>query len=297
MILFQRKLSALIIYGLLICSVASIKVYGQQNSQPLPPASTSNSPPRATLISIEQEIELQRARLASIDEEERRNAVLRLGSFARPDASRVASIALADRRPRVRVVAVRAVLALPAEEVAALLIPFLQRRRERDEFVRREAAYALGETKSRSATLPLIGALEEDSTAGVRGAAAVALGMIEDERAVPVLVETLSRRVRASGFLNRLRRRRSEENEFVRRSAARALGQMRSQSSVPALIAVLGNEQAGDDVRREAARSLDSIGDRAAIPALRSVLTARDPYLARIAFEALRKFDSANLAP
>ena len=80
----------------------------------------------------------------------------------------------------------------------------------------------------------------------------------------------------------------------MRRAAVRALGQIGNRAAVPALIEILNNEESGDDVRREAARSLDQIGDPAAIPALRSVVAARDPYLARIAFEALQRLDSAN---
>jgi HEAT repeat protein len=63
---------------------------------------------------------------------------------------------------------------------------------------------------------------------------------------------------------------------------------------VPVLIAALSNERTPDDVRREAAQALGLIGDPSAIPALRAALTARDPYLSRIAFEALRKLDPSN---
>lgn len=282
----QRSLRALGVLFCLLISVAHVGAQQDSQSQPQP----TPSPPRATFLSIQQEIDAQRTRLQSSDEETRRDAALRLGSLARPDASRAASVALTDSAARVRVAATQAVLALPADEAASLLIPLLERRRERDEVVRRSAAYALGETRSRAATLPLISALE-DSEAGVRGAAAVALGQIEDDRAVTALIEILSRRIRAFGFFNRLFRRRTEENELVRRSAARALGQIGSRAAVPALIEVLNNEEAGDDVRREAARSLDRIGDPAAIPALRAALTARDPYLARIAFETLQRLD------
>jgi HEAT repeat protein len=52
---------------------------------------------------------------------------------------------------------------------------------------------------------------------------------------------------------------------------------------------VLQDEKAEDDVRREAAVALGAIGDAAAIPALREVLTARDPYLAGAAHEAIKK--------
>jgi HEAT repeat protein len=129
----------------------------------------------------------------------------------------------------------------------------------------------------------------------VRGAAAVALGQIGDESAVPVLTEAIGRRIARSGFLNRITFRRTEENEFVRRSAAVALGQMKSRAAVPALISALANERAGDDVRREAARALGLIGDPSAIPTLRAALTARDPYLSGIASEALRKLESGKV--
>ncbi len=75
----------------------------------------------------------------------------------------------------------------------------------------------------------------------------------------------------------------------MRRSAVRSLGQISSRAAVPALIDILSRQDASDDVRREAARALGMIGDPAAIPALRGVLTARDPYLARAAYEALRR--------
>ncbi|HKQ53948.1 MAG TPA: HEAT repeat domain-containing protein, partial [Pyrinomonadaceae bacterium] len=82
-----------------------------------------------------------------------------------------------------------------------------------------------------------------------------------------------------------------EEDEFVRRAAAISLGQIGSRESVPALVEALSDTRAPSDVRRECARSLGIIGDPSAVPALRSVLAAQDPYLSRIAFDALRKID------
>jgi HEAT repeat protein len=63
---------------------------------------------------------------------------------------------------------------------------------------------------------------------------------------------------------------------------------------VPALVEALSDERAPGDVRRESARALGVIGDPAAVPALRAVLTHRDPYLSRIAFEVLRKLEPAS---
>jgi HEAT repeat protein len=93
-----------------------------------------------------------------------------------------------------------------------------------------------------------------------------------------------------------VRRRKVEEDEFVRRAAAISLGQLGSREAVPVLVEALSNARTPGDVRREAARALGLIGDPAAVPALRSALTDRDPYLSRIAVEALRKIDPATAA-
>ena len=243
---------------------------------------------QSSLTPLQREIEKQRARLSSSDVEQRREAVVHLGAMARPDSSRVAALALNDAAVIVRATAARAVLSLPANEAVAALLPLL---RDKDEFVRRETAYALGQTRSRAAVEALATALARDKEAGVRGAAAVALGQIGDESAVPVLTEAIGRRIARSGFLNRITFRKTEENEFVRRASAVALGQIKSRAAVPALISALQNERAGDDVRREAARALGLIGDPAAISSLTAVLTARDPYLTQIATDALAKLE------
>jgi HEAT repeat protein len=125
----------------------------------------------------------------------------------------------------------------------------------------------------------------------VRGAAAVALGQIGDAAAVTALASALTRRLRGSGFFNRLLRRKVEEDEFVRRAAAVALGQIGSREAVPVLVEALSDARAPNDVRRAAAHSLGLIGDPAAVPALRAVLAHQDPYLSRIAFEALKRLE------
>lgn len=248
-----------------------------------PHASAQSS---GALTPLQRQIETERRRLSSANVGERRDAVTRLGALGRPESSRVASVALRDSSAIVRASAARAVVSLGATDAATLLTPLLG---DRDEFVRREAAYALGLTGSSAAVPALLTALERDKQPSVRGAAAVALGQIADASAVPHLARKLSERTPAPGFLNRITRRRREEDEFVRRSAAASLGRIGSREAVPALVDVLSNERAGDDVRREAARALGLIGDPAAVPSLRAVLTARDPHLSRIAEEALRK--------
>ncbi|HVF26976.1 MAG TPA: HEAT repeat domain-containing protein [Pyrinomonadaceae bacterium] len=256
------------------------------------PASNAN-PTEISLTPLQRAVEKERQRLNSSDSEERRDAVARLGALARPESSRAAGAALSDAAAIVRATATRAILSLPPEKAASLLLPLLN---DRDEFVRREAAYALGMTRSRVGVAPLINALESDKSPGVRGAAAVSLGLIGDPTAQQPLAQSLVRRNPRSGFLNRITRRREEENEFVRRAAAHSLGDIGSREAVPALIEILSNERAADDVRREAARSLGRIGDAAAIPALqRAALNARDPYLSQHALEALRQLETAGV--
>jgi HEAT repeat protein len=230
------------------------------------------------------EIENQQQRLSSGDEEERRDALMKLGTMRLAAASRVALPGLTDPSPVVRATAAKAILSIGADESVNALIPLLS---DKDEFVRREAAYALGLTRSRSATTVLTERLLNDKEDGVRGAAAVALGEIGDEAAVVALVGTLAPELSTPSK----KKRKREQNVFVLRAAASALGQIGSRTGTAALISVLSNETLPDDVRREAARSLGLIGDPAAVPALKAATTATDPYLSNIANEALRKLE------
>lgn len=240
---------------------------------------------------LQREIQAQAARLSSAAVEERRDAVTRLGALRRPESSRAAAAALGDAAAIVRATAARAVLSLGPGEASTLVLPLL---RDREEFVRREAAYALGLTRSKEGVPGLVIALETDKKPSVRGAAAVALGQIGDASAAAALMGALSRQLKATGFLNRVRRRKIEEDEFVRRAAAVSLGQLGSREAVPELVETLSSERTPGDVRREAARALGLIGDPSAVFALRAALTAQDPYLSRIAFEALCKIDPSG---
>ena len=227
-------------------------------------------------------IERQQQRLSSGDEEDRRDALMRLGAMRSEAASRVALAGLSDVSPIVRVTAAKAILSLPPAQSAAALLPLLQ---DKDEFVRREVAYSLGVTRSRTATDALSERLLNDKEAGVRGAAAVALGHIGDESAVIALASALAPQLSAPAKS----KRKPEENPFVLRAAAVALGQIKNRAGVPALLFAVNNEKFPYDVRREAARSLGLIGDPSAIPALQSASLSEDPFLSRLAHESLRK--------
>jgi HEAT repeat protein len=234
------------------------------------------------LTPMQREIERQRQRLSSSDLEERRDALMRLGNMKRPDASRVAAAGLNDQEVQVRVAAAHAVVFLPPAEASALLLPLLQ---DRGEFIRREAAYALGETRNRSAVGRLSELLSSDKEAAVRSAAAVALGQIGDETAVNALSQALS---------GLKKKKAAPADEFLMRSAAHSLGQIRSRAGLPALIAALSGDENALDVRREAAAALGLIGDPSAAPSLRAVLDSSDPYLAEAARQALRKLATAG---
>lgn len=290
---FQRQVKPLTSFGrgARVLSALAALTFGVLIETANPEAHNAH-PTQTTLTPLQRAIERERQRLGSSDAEERRDAVLRLGAIARPESARVAATALPDASAMVRATAARAVLSLPPEEAAALLLPLLN---DRDEFVRREAAYALGQTRRRAAVPALVGALERDKSPSVRGAAAVSLGIIGDPAATGALAQAMVRRVPRSGFFNRLARRREAENEFVRRAAARSLGEIGSRDAVQPLTDALLNDRAGDDVRREAARSLGLIGDPAAIPALqRAARDARDPYFSEHITEALRRIETAG---
>jgi HEAT repeat protein len=236
------------------------------------------------LTPVQFEIEKQQRRLSSSDVEERRDAAMRLGSMRLAAASRAVLPALQDAEPIVRATAAKAILSIGNEESAGNILPLLN---DKDEFVRREAAYALGLTRSRSATAALSDRLLNDKEDGVRAAAAVALGHIADEAAVIALVGTLAPELSAPA--NKKRKR--EPNVFVLRAAAVALGQIKSRAGTAALISALNNEKLPSDVRREAARSLGQIGDPSASSALKAATTAADPFLSEIAHTALKKIE------
>jgi HEAT repeat protein len=232
------------------------------------------------LTPLQRKIEQQRQRQGSSEVEERRDALMKLGALNHPDAARAAVASLQDAEPIVRVTALHAIAALPANEVVNLLLPLTK---EKLEFVRREAVYALGKTHSRSATGTLLELLSADKEASVRAAAAVALGRIHDESAVPALTQLLS------GTSKKKR-----EDDFVIRAAAEALGEIRSLAAVGVLIAALNTETNSTDLRRSAATALGLIGDQSAKPALQSALASNDPYLSEAARGALRQLNKTQ---
>ncbi len=244
-------------------------------------------------LAPESIIARERARLMSDDEEARFDAVIRLGALGRRDAAQIAAIGLDDKSVRVRAAAINAIERLSPSDLTANLLKALA---DKNEFVREQAAFAAGNAHGNQIIANrLMEILRTDNSAAVVGAVVFALGVLRSEASVPDLIEVLNYSQQSRGLFRRSsRRRRIQENEFVRREAAIALGLIGDRRAVPVLIAQLNGERTPDDVRREAARALGLIGDVSAKPALQAVLTARDVYLAEIAFNALRRIEGGS---
>jgi len=202
------------------------------------------------------------------------------------------------------------VVFLPSPDAARAVLPLLN---DKSEFVRREAAYALGEIGDTSATAPLIALLQKERILEARSAAAAGLGRIGDPAAVASLTAILKGRPQ-------------EDDEFLRRSAARSIGQIAQGlktgntrvltpqnflpgkfkeippategfeskypqfgPSVEVLLGTLRSSSETDDTRREAAFALGAIGSESAVSALEIESASKDPYLAEISKEALLK--------
>jgi HEAT repeat protein len=254
------------------------------------------------------------AQITSGDAEQKRDALFEIRNLRSEQASRIAVIALKDKTPVVRATAASSVVFLPKTEAVAFLAPLLS---DKDVFVRREAAYALGLTRSANTSGPLIRLLQKEKDLEVKSAALIALGQAGDPSALDTLIRFLNEKPK-------------EENEFLRRSATRSIGQIAQiaktsdayvvtpqnffpekfkslngddladrlpafRSAVVMLSTVLQNSNEADDTRREAAYSLGAIGSRSASDILRRFKGSPDPYLAEICREALLKIERSRL--
>ncbi len=262
-------------------------------------------------ITFSQDIDRLSDQVSRGSTEQKRNALGQLRDLHAESASRIAVRALSDPDEMIRATAIGAIIYLPAAEVATALVPMLS---DKAEFIRREAAYALGEVRSVDAVGKLNEVVQKDRAPIVRGAAAAALGKIGSEAAVESLTAVLKR---------------SGSDEYLRRAAARSIGQIAERSRfgrldaplsratpgdfLPAkykkivatattprasaafqaplklLIKAAANRKESDDTRREIAFALGAIGDGSAVPFLQANLNSTDIYLAEICREALLK--------
>ncbi len=263
-----------------------------------------------------QDVDSIRSSIASGNVELIRNALFHIKNLHSEAASRLAIPALNNPDEIVRATAANSVIFLPKAEASQVLTPLLA---DKTEFVRTEAAFALGEVRDSSATTPLIRTLETDKSRVVKAAAATALGKIGDASAV----EPLGKIFRSQP---------NEDNEFLRRCAAHAIGMIAESllkqkattttpenflpdkykngylvsiepdrptlSQLPTfrvatgiLSKVLQNKKEADDTRREAAFALGAVGDPSSVSLLRANLNSPDTYLAEICKEALLKIE------
>ncbi len=254
--------------------------------------------------------------LAAGNSEQKRDALFEIRNRRSADASALAVPALKDTDAIVRATAASSVVFLPESEAAAALLPLLD---DRQPFVRKEAAFALGTVGSWTASDRLAQLLRRDKDREVRTAAAFALGMIGDIDSLGPLSDVLKKKP-------------NDEDEMLRRAAARSLGQIAElirtgrtlvttpqsflpekyketgdplalkanrintdgRSAVELLIKVLTDSREVDDTRREAAFALGAFGRTEAVPALERSIAAADPYLAETAREALLKIRAAG---
>ncbi|NES02184.1 MAG: hypothetical protein F6K22_04645 [Okeania sp. SIO2F4] len=144
-----------------------------------------------------------------------------------------------------------------------------------DKYVRRGAADALGEIRSKTAVPGLIKLLE-DSDYLVRYSAEKALGEIGSETAIPELIKLL------------------ENSDYsVRESAAEALGEIGSETAIPELIKLLENSDSG--VRETVANTLGKIGSETAISELIKLLENSDSGVRETVANTLGKIGSETV--
>lgn len=244
--------------------------------------------------------------------EQKREALFQIRNLRSEMASRAAVPALNDADPTVRATSASSVVFLPNAEAITVLSPLLA---DKEAFVRKEAAYALGKVESPDAAPQLIELLAREKDLEVKAAVAFALGQTGNRVAVEPLIEIL-------------RRKPDEDEEFLRRAASRSIGQIAQiikigkervvtpqnflpekykqltaddltaqiqifNSAATTLKAVLQNQREADDTRREAAFALGAIGSPDSISTLESYRNSSDPYLAEITREALAKISSS----
>lgn len=153
-----------------------------------------------------------------------------------------------------------------------------QFKRERDERIRQNIAFKLGQLfKEEYRAIVeeiLLRALQKDVSRSVRAAAAIALGQIGAKTAEDQLIKGLD-----------------DDSRDIRRSAAESLGNLQSGKAAKKLIQLLSDQDA--EVRRAAVIALGQIGDAKAIDPLISRLNDDNMYVRAAAGEALEKIKSA----
>jgi hypothetical protein len=235
------------------------------------------------------------SKLASGDEEQRIDSIVRIGALLRDDpgvieTSVITSLGAALQRDSSPVVRALAAMALEVcagnvgagwtdQAVAALLSAL---GKERELAAQKAIIYALARYPQPRVTSALIPYLK-NRRSELRAAAAYALAEGGDPNSAQALAEVL-------------RRGGKDKDAFARSQAARGLGRIGGHDSIDLLIDVLSDDKS-EEVKREAALSLSRIAtsqDAKAIEALRKAALSNDPYLVTAAEKAIVSVNSRN---
>lgn len=257
----------------LITPLLVVIVFARIDGSSLPLISNPQTQGQRHTRETETEVAHWSAQLRSSDDEKRREAVINLSRLDSEAAVSALASALSDASPSVRALALAALGERADQTIVSQVIARLTS--DKDAFVRKAAAYALGKFSGPQRTDALIAALR-DKDQEVRSAATVSLGHHPDASAMAALASALS-----------------DKSDFVRAHAARALGINGggARQAVPALIRILRSDP-DNEVKRQAATALGLIGDRSALPALEHVIHDRDSYLAQAARESIRLIEA-----
>ena len=210
--------------------------------------------------------------IRSADNEGRREAAMSLSHFKEKAVLSILLGALNDSSPTVRAAVVTSLGQVGDSSIVTSLAPLLAT--DKEVFVRKAVAYALGRLSGSASTTALLAGLK-DKDPEVRGASAVSLGEHGDPATTAPLISALS-----------------DKKPFVRARAAAALGLIgaAAATAVPTLIALLKSDEEAE-VKRQIATALGSIGDRSALPALHAVAADSDPYLSSAARVAIKQLN------
>lgn len=168
--------------------------------------------------------------------------------------------------------AIRALAGVGTPEAIRFLIEILESADPGDQNVKRDAAWALRESKAPEAVPALLEYLRTAPWQNERLYAIRALGKIGDARAVPALLEALNQY--------------APQSKHLRKQAARALAVFEDPEIFRTL--AQGLQDPSPDQRARAAWALGEIGDPRALRALRQALEDADARVREVAAQSLK---------
>lgn len=194
------------------------------------------------------------------DKNVRKEAITVLGQIKDKRAIDPLLTTLNDKNDDLRASAVNALMNYDDPRVLDLCYPLLK---DKSSDVRYAAALYITNKPDKKSVEHLINILEDPQSGGLALAAADALSVMKEERAIEPLIKALQRPPesnRIDGF-----------ESGLRNHAATALGKIGNTKAVPALIECISNEKNDKFLRQNAAKALKHIGDPIALKAIAAV--------------------------